>query len=258
MTADFGHQPAVPPRILPHAPTIGAELLDRFATAYLPDLSDAVGQLYTLDSAIRPIYRPMPRLVGQALTVKAPPGDNLTVHGALLMVEPNDVLVIDWRGTDACATGAGSLVLPVRDGLRGAVVDGGWRDVAELQALKLPVFSRTISAFSPPKQRPGEINVPIHCGGVIVEAGDVVVGDEEGVVVIPRAFAVDVAAALRAYEPHLAAGSWDTETLKLAREERRRRWWEIVRARGGRRRMSAPRTTALSMDSPTYDGAVDG
>ncbi len=233
MTADFGHQPAIPPRILGHAPAIRAELLDRFATAYLPDLSDAVGQLYTLDSDIRPIYLPMPRLVGQALTVKAPPGDNLTVHGALLMVEPNDVLVIDWRGTDACATGAGSLVLPVRDGLRGAVVDGGWRDVAELQAMNLPVFSRSISAFSPPKQRPGEINVPIQCGGVIVEAGDVVVGDEEGIVIVPRAFAEDVAASLRSYEPHLTPESWDAEALEVAREGRRRRWWEIVRARGG-------------------------
>ena len=161
MTSDFGHRPVVPPIVRAHAPPADPALLERFRTAFIPDVSDAVGQLYTMDRGIRPLYEPIPRLVGQALTVKAAPGDNLAVHGALGMVRDGDVLVIDWRGTDACATGAGSLALPIRDGLRGAVVDGGWRDVGELEALGFPVFGRGISAWSPPKTRPGEINVPV-------------------------------------------------------------------------------------------------
>ena len=233
MTADFGHRPVLPPRTLPHAPRLDPSLLRRFEAAYVPDVSDAVGRLYTLDSDIRPIYQPMRRLVGQALTVKAPPGDNLAVHGALAMVREGDVLVIDWRGTDACATGAGSLVLPIRAGLKGAVVDGGWRDIAELQALDFPVFARRVSAFSPPKTRPGEINVPICCGGVVVNAGDVVVADQEGVVVVPREFAADVAGSLRDYQPHRSMDEWDEQVLRQAREERRRRYEEIVKEQGG-------------------------
>lgn len=233
MTPDFGHRPTVPPRVLPHARAVESPILERFATAYLPDVSDAVGQLYTLDSGIRPIYQPMRRLLGQALTVKAPPGDNLTVHGALSLVQPNDVLVIDWRGSDACATGAGSLALPIEAGLCGAVVDGGWRDIEELKALEFPVFSRSISPFSPPKQRPGEINVPVSCGGVVVHPGDIVVGDAEGVCIVPLEFAERVAGHLREYVAHRSADEWDREALEQAREERAERWWEIVREHGG-------------------------
>jgi 4-hydroxy-4-methyl-2-oxoglutarate aldolase len=172
VNADFGHHPVVGPRIVRNVPRLDQALLDRFAAAYAPDVSDAVGELYTMSSCIGPLYRPAPRLVGQALTVKAPPGDNLTVHGALGMIQPGDVLVIDWRGyTGGCGTGAGSLVVPFTRGLAGVVVDGGWRDIGELRDLGLPVYGRSVSVFSPPKQRPGEINVPVCCGGVVVHAG---------------------------------------------------------------------------------------
>lgn len=233
MSSDFGHRPVVPPIVRPHAPPPDPALLERFRTAFIPDLSDAVGQLYTMDRGIRPLYEPIPRLVGQALTVKAAPGDNLAVHGALAMVREDDVLVIDWRGTDACATGAGSLALPIRDGLRGAVVDGGWRDIAELEAIGFPVFGRGISAWSPPKARPGEINVPVTCGGVVVNPGDIIVGDREGVVVVPRDFAAQVAASLREYEPHRSVDEWDHEMLERARIERLARFEEIVNELGG-------------------------
>lgn len=233
MTSDFGHKPVVPPRVLEHAPPVPSELLERFAIAYVPDVSDAVGQLYTMDAAIRPLYQPIHRLVGQALTVKSPPGDNLTVHGALAMVRDGDVLVVDWRATDACATGAGSLALPIRSGLRGAVVDGGWRDVAELKALDFPVFGRSISAFSPPKSRPGEINVAISCGGVVVHPGDIVVADIEGVVIVPREYAELVAASLRDYQPHTSIDEWNVDKLMQARVDRWRRFREIVLESGG-------------------------
>jgi regulator of RNase E activity RraA len=184
-----------------------------------------------MDGGIRPLYQPIRHLVGHALTVKALPGDNLTVHGALSMVQKGDVLVIDWRGTDACATGAGSLVLPIRAGLAGAVVDGGWRDLAELQAIDFPVFGRSISPFSPPKSRPGEINVPVCCGGVIVHAGDLVVADQEGVVVVPHEHAAAVAGGLRAYQAHRSLSEWDAAMLERAAAERRAFFEESLRPR---------------------------
>jgi 4-hydroxy-4-methyl-2-oxoglutarate aldolase len=233
MTAEFGHRPVVPPRVIRDVPRLDHELLERFSTAYLPDVSDAVGQLYTMDSGIRPLYQPVRRLVGLALTVKAPPGDNLTLHGALSMVQEADVLVVDWRGSDACGTGAGSLVLPIGNGLRGAVVDGGWRDIAELQALDFPVFGRGISPFSPPKHRPGEINVPVACGGVVVHAGDVIVADLEGIAVVPREHAVVVAESLREYRSHTSADEWDRQHLERAARERQAIFEDMVRELGG-------------------------
>lgn len=231
MMADFGHHPIVPPKVVRDVPRLPDGIVERFVTAYLPDVSDAVGQLYTMDAGIRPLYQPIRRMVGHALTVKAPPGDNLTVHGALSMAQKGDVLVIDWRGTDACATGAGSLVLPIRAGLAGAVVDGGWRDIAELQAIDFPVFGRSISPFSPPKSRPGEINVPVCCGGVVVQAGDLVVGDGEGVVVVPHEHAAAVAGSLRAYQAHRSLAEWDAAMLERAVAERRAFFEETLRPR---------------------------
>lgn len=197
----MGHRAVIPPTVNPPVDRVDEGLLQRFAKVWLPDLSDAVGQLYTMDPAIRPFYSPIPRLIGQALTVKAPAGDNLAIHGALTMCRPGDVLVVDWRGfTDACATGASSLVAPRKRGLRGAIVDGAWRDIGELRSMQFPVFARCASAFSPPKDRWGEVNVPVSCGGVVVGPGDIIVGDEEGVVVIPLKWAEGVIDSVKPYE----------------------------------------------------------
>jgi 4-hydroxy-4-methyl-2-oxoglutarate aldolase len=221
MNADFGHHPVVGPRIVRDVPRLDQALIDRFARAYPPDVSDAVGELYTMSPGIGPLYRPARRITGQALTVKAPPGDNLTVHGALGMVQTGDVLVIDWRGyTGGCGTGAGSLVVPFTRGLAGVVVDGGWRDIGELRDLGLPVYGRSISAFSPPKQRPGEINVPVCCGGVVVQAGDLIVADEEGIAVVPRDHCAAVAASLRDYRPRQGLQDWDIAALEATMRER--------------------------------------
>jgi 4-hydroxy-4-methyl-2-oxoglutarate aldolase len=186
-----------------------------------------------MDAGIRPLHRDSRRLIGLALTVKAPPGDNLTVHGALSMVQNQDVLVVDWRGSDACGSGAGSLVLPILGGLNGVVVDGGWRDVEELQAMDFPIYGRTISPFSPPKKRLGEINVPVSCGGVIVTPGDVVVADHEGVVIVPREHAQLVADSLRDYRPRHAVSEWDLHELRRI-AVRRREWFDATfQAHGG-------------------------
>jgi regulator of RNase E activity RraA len=178
-------------------PRAAATLVDRFATAAVPDIVDMVGAIYCISPAIRPLYSPMKRICGSALTVKAWPGDNLAIHGALGMASEGDVLVVDWRGYVAgCGAGARTLAEPQTRGLRGVVIDGAWRDVVELQDMEFPVYARSLSPFSPPKARPGEINVPVACGGVVVEPGDIIVADEEGIVVVPLRWAPLVADAL--------------------------------------------------------------
>jgi 4-hydroxy-4-methyl-2-oxoglutarate aldolase len=227
-------QPLVPPVIGRNVPRPPAELIERFRKVYLPDISDKVGQLYTMDSGIRPLYRPIKRLVGVALTVKMPPGDNMMVQLALAEAQAGDVLVVDWRGwTEACGTGTGSLTAAISRGLAGVVIDGGWRDVAEIQALEFPIFARSLSPFSPPKGRSGEINVPVACGGVIVQPGDIVVADEEGCVVVPRLHAQAVADALSDYELFTTLEQWRAQRGGESYAGQGRRYEEIFLAQGG-------------------------
>lgn len=191
--SEMGHVAVIPPRVIEDVPRLDAKWLDLFASAPVCDVSDAVGQLYSMSPAIGPLYRPVPKLVGQALTVKCWPGDNLAIYGGIGFVQDGDVLVIDNRGyTGSCGSGANVLRSPLSRGLRGVVIDGAWRDVDDLERQGLPVFGRGRSAFSPPKRRPGEINVPVCCGGVVVQPGDLVVGDSEGVAVVPRAYVSQV------------------------------------------------------------------
>lgn len=204
-----GHEPVLPPRVGDHAESISPEILDVFRGSYVVDVADAVGPLYTMDSGIRPLYGPPPLLLGTALTVKAVPGDNLAVHGALSSVQEGDILVVDWRGySGGGALGAGSLVAPVLNGLRGLLVDGAFRDVEEVRSLEIPLFGRAINPTSPPKSQVGEINVPVACGGVIVEPGDLVMATPEGAVVVPRADVERVASVLAPYVAPKTLDDW--------------------------------------------------
>lgn len=221
-----GYTPVVPPRIGPRPDRVDPAVLELLSRVPVADVSDAVGRLYTMAPRIRPLYEPIPPTVGVALTVKAVPGDNLAVHGALGMVGEQDVLVVDWLGyTEGCGSGALSLIGPFHRGLRGVVIDGGWRDVAELQSRGFAVFGRGEATFSPAKNEPGEINVPVCCGGVIVEPGDVVVADSAGVAVIPRRSLDEVVRSVtaRGREPE-----GDPDRAYQRHEE-------VVASRGGRR-----------------------
>lgn len=230
----MGHRAVIPPTVNPPVDRVPDALLRRFRDVWVPDVSDAVGPFYTMDPMIRPFYTPSPRLLGQALTVKVPPGDNLAIHGAMTMVRPGDVLVIDWRGyVDGCGAGAQSLIGPMRGGLRGLVIDGAWRDIGELKSMRLPLFARCASAFSPPKDRPGEVNVPISCGGVVVCPGDIIVGDEEGVVVVPRTWAERVIDSVSEYQGPTPVASVPEDHLKEQQATRQLRFKMIVEDYGG-------------------------
>lgn len=230
----WGHQPLISFKVVHNVPRPPASLVEQFHKFFVPAISDLVGHLYTLDSSIRPLYHPMKRLVGTALTVKIPPGDNVAVFEALRMVQPGDVLVVDARGyTEVCGTGAGSLAVPISRGLAGVVVHGAWRDVTELQAIDFPIYGKAVAPFSGPKRGPGEINVPVCCGGVIVHPGDVVVCNAEGGVVVPRDYVEPVAGALDEHELKTSLAQWDLETLAGKMEDRHRYFRQAFEAQGG-------------------------
>ena len=188
MDEAFEHVPVIPPRLIQNVPRLDPVWFQRFAAFRTPDLADQVGLHYTMDPGIRPLYEPMEPMVGQALTVKPWPGDGLAMFGAASLAQSGDVLVVDGRGQlEISRGGFHVLSLPRKRGAAGAVIDGAIRDATEFQEVGFPLFARSRTPHASSKRRPGEINVPVSCGGVIVEPGDLVVGDSEGVVVIPRA-----------------------------------------------------------------------
>lgn len=139
-----------------------------------------------MDSEIKPVYAGVD-LAGSAVTVKAEPGDNLIIHKAITVARPGDVLVIDANGyVETGHVGELMCASCKANDLAGLVIDGAVRDVADLVDMEFPVYARGIHPQGPLKQDPGSINVPITCGGVTVDPGDVLVGDDDGVTVVPR------------------------------------------------------------------------
>ena len=197
--AQLGHRAIVAPRIRPAPDPLPDDVLAAYRASSSCAVSDQVGRLWTMEAAIGPLHPSMPRLAGVAVTVKAPPGDNWAVYGGLARAFPGAVLVVDWRGhTGSCGGGEKALLPAVARGLSGVVIDGAWRDVDDVAAGGFPVFGRGRSPFSPAKRDAGEVCVPVACGGVVVEPGDVVVGDADGVAVVPRRHASEVADVLAA------------------------------------------------------------
>lgn len=165
------------------------ELLKPYACA---QVSDGLNKFYTMDSGIRQMF-PADKFIGTALTVKTRSADNLMLHKAISLIEQGDVLVIDTQG---CVNYSlmGELMVTCMEklGAVGIVADGCVRDIADLEKIGVPVFARGTTPAVGDKDGPGEINVPISCGGVVVMPGDIVMGDQDGVVVIPKADVDDV------------------------------------------------------------------
>ena len=156
------------------------EALGRFET---PAISDLMNRLYTMDPGLRNVTDPSLRILGPACTVKVYPGDNLMVHKSLDIARP----VVDTCGSHHTAALGDLVCTKARHrGLAGFVVDGMIRDLPGIQRLAdFPVFARGVTPIGPLHRGPGEINYPVSVGGIVVHSGDVIVGDLNGVVVVP-------------------------------------------------------------------------
>jgi 4-hydroxy-4-methyl-2-oxoglutarate aldolase len=158
-------------------------------------LHEVLGKAGAMEQAIKPIYIGM-RLAGRALTVSCPPGDNLTIHAAIDHARPGDVMVVDFNGElEAGPFGDILATACMARGITGLVIDGCVRDGASLRELGFPVFARGLSMKGTTKTAFGALGETVLCGGVSVSPGDIVVGDDDGVVVIPAGRAAEVAAA---------------------------------------------------------------
>lgn len=168
-----------------------------FQGAQTGHVVDAMGRRGALDIAIRPLTSAT-AFVGTALTVWTVPRDNLAPYAALKFAKPGDILVIATGGDDQSAImGDIALGMAKNSGIAAVVTDGLVRDIAGLEAVGIPVFARGLSPNSPFKNGPGEIGGRIAIGRVAIQAGDIIVGDQDGVVAVPRA---DASAVLKQLE----------------------------------------------------------
>ena len=149
-------------------------------------IHEAMGKKGALNACIKPAY-PGAKVCGFALTIKSMPGDNLMLHKALSIAQPGDVLVAAVNGfCEAGLWGEIASVAAIERGVLGLVTDGAVRDIDPISKLGFPVFSKGLSIKGTTKRQKGEINTPIIIGDILVNPGDVIIGDTDGVVVIPR------------------------------------------------------------------------
>jgi 4-hydroxy-4-methyl-2-oxoglutarate aldolase len=166
---------AISPASIQALKTFGA------ATVY-----EAQGAKGALDSGIKPIHPDM-QIAGPAFTVDCRPADNLMLHYAMLKVQPGDVLVVDAKAfLEAGPWGDVFTQQAIKQGLAGLVINGAVRDASAIIKMGFPVFCRGLSIKGTSKEQPGKINVPIHIGDVLIHPGDIIVGDQDGVVVIRK------------------------------------------------------------------------
>ncbi len=167
------------------------EMIESFKGLPTSVIADNMNRMYCMNSKIKSMNQAP--LIGSAFTIKTRPGDNLLVHKAIDLAKKGDILVVDAQGDLTNAIIGELMVLwAKKKGLGGFIIDGAIRDSDSIATIDFPVYAAGISPNGPYKDGPGEINVPVVCGGLVVRPGDIIVGDQDGVVVIQPQDAPDL------------------------------------------------------------------
>jgi 4-hydroxy-4-methyl-2-oxoglutarate aldolase len=188
------------------------EVIKAYAALSPNELSDVLELSCVMRYTIHPLWPGIPRIAGPAFTVRTGRHDNLMFHASIYLARPGDVIVVETGDDEMAVAGGNVCAIAQRNGVAGLVVDGVVRDVVESRERRFPLFARGASPIPAKRVGEGGMNVQIRCGGVVVDPGDVVVADEEGIVVIPRARAEDVLAkaqAKLAVDSKLSLDDWE-------------------------------------------------
>jgi len=172
-------------RILPRQRKVDTSVVERFSQLPVANVSDCMSRMTAGGASLKPIHKAA-LLAGPAFTVKTRPGDNLMIHKALDLAEPGDIVVVDGGG-DLTNALIGELMVAHAEarGLGGIVIYGAIRDYATLSIGSFPVFACGVTHRGPYKDGPGEINVPIAIDGMVIEPGDLMLGDHDGLLCVP-------------------------------------------------------------------------
>jgi regulator of RNase E activity RraA len=190
-------------------------------------LADCLPRDQAMNSTLRPVWSPMPRIAGPAYTVRCGPGDHLMLHAAIYRAPSGSVLVVEAADAVAALAGGNVCAVAQKHGIAGFVLGGAVRDVGDIRGVQFPVFAVGIVPKAGTKEFVCALNEPVTCGGVRVTPGDWVVADEEGIVVIPAAEAPRVLAAATkraAADAALSLAAWEAD--------HRRRIDEILAKKG--------------------------